>query len=126
MEIHRKTKQVQQLLEYFDEQPNAVSTSDLITRFKPEMNRTTVYRILGRMEEDGIIHSFNGPDGATWYASCKECDHHNHSDVHPHFKCNTCGAVECLEIKVVIPNVPNYKIEHQQVMLTGECKVCLN
>ena len=33
---------------------------DLVDYFKDEMNKVTVYRILSRMEKEGIIHSFNG------------------------------------------------------------------
>lgn len=126
MEIHRRTKQLESILGHFEKNPNAISTSDLIAEFKEQMNRTTVYRILARMEDDGIIHSFKGPDGATWYATCKDCSHHNHTDIHPHFKCTKCGVVECLEITVEIPSVPNYRVDNQQVMLSGECQACLN
>ena len=124
MEIHRRTKQVQSLLDFFEKQTSAVSTSILLSEFKGQMNRTTVYRILVRMEEDGIIHSFKGPNGATWYAKCKECGHHDHHDIHPHFQCNKCGKVECIDISLEIPSIPNYEIEQQEVLLKGECEEC--
>ena len=61
---------------------------------KGEMNKTTVYRILDRLEQDGTIHCFNGKDGLKWYAKCNGCSENHHYDLHPHFQCNNCDKVE--------------------------------
>ena len=93
---------------------------------KNEMNKTTVYRILDRLEQEGIIHSFNGKDGLKWYAKCEGCHAQHHLDKHPHFQCTECGIVDCLEINVTIPNIPNRRIDNSQVLILGQCDLCIH
>ena len=126
MPIQRVTKSVKAIQDYFENRSTGVSVVDLVNYFKEEMNKVTVYRILSRMEKEGTIHSFNGKDGLTWYAACKQCSHDEHNDQHPHFQCKKCGRMECLEISVPIPKVKNHKVESGVVLLFGECSNCLS
>ena len=59
MPISRKTKTVKMILDLFGETNNAISIVDLVSNFRNKMNKTTVYRILNRLEESGILHSFS-------------------------------------------------------------------
>ena len=52
----RKTKSVQLILDAF-KQDKAISIIELVIRFKNNMNKTTVYRILDRLEKSEILHS---------------------------------------------------------------------
>ncbi|NRA93639.1 MAG: transcriptional repressor, partial [Psychroserpens sp.] len=70
MSIIRKTKSVKMLLEIFESTKSALSVVDLVEQLKSEMNKTTVYRILERLENEGVLHSFNGINGLKWYAKC--------------------------------------------------------
>ena len=96
MGIIRKTESVEILLNEFQDTEKALSTVELITRLGKFMNKTTIYRILEKLEDDGILHSFIGFDGVKRFARCKSCSKSNHSDVHPHFQCISCGKSECL------------------------------
>ena len=125
MGISRKTKSVKIILDLFDNTKKALSVVDLVRRFKEDMNKTTVYRILERLEEDGILHSFIGKDGLKWVAKCKHEESHSHLVNHPHFQCNECGKSTCLEVDISIPTVPNHKIESTNVILIGQCEDCL-
>ena len=62
MSISRNTKTVKLLLKLFDKENNALSVVDLVSVLSQEMNKTTVYRILQRLEEAGILHSFIDKD----------------------------------------------------------------
>jgi len=89
------------------------------------MNKTTVYRILERLEDSGELHSFNDSSGLMWYAKCQPtCTEHEHNDIHPHFQCKDCGKVECLEIEINVPKLATHKIENTSVLLTGQCETC--
>ena len=68
MSIIRKTKTVKLILQEFNENNEAVSVIKLIDKFKKNMNKTTVYRILDRLEDSGILHSFIDDDGYKRYA----------------------------------------------------------
>ena len=124
MGVLRKTKSVKILLEEFDKDSSAISVITLIERFGSEMNKTTIYRILDKLEDDGILHSFLGKNGHKWYAKCTGCSSASHHDVHPHFECVSCGKVECLTVQVTIPEIPNRKVEQSQVFLQGKCEAC--
>lgn len=126
MGIIRKTKSVDTLLNNFKQTDAAISVVELVNRLNHKMNKTTVYRILERLEDDGTLHSFVGKDGLKWYARCKKCTPSHHMDAHPHFQCRICGKTECLTIDIAIPVIPNYKIESVGFLLTGSCEDCLS
>ncbi len=124
MGVVRKTKSVKLLLAQFEHSSNAVSSVSLIDRLTGQMNKTTVYRILERLEDDGILHSFKGTDGLQWYAKCEGCDSMSHSDLHPHFQCKECGKTECLELVIPVPKIPNHSVDQIELLITGSCADC--
>lgn len=124
MGVIRKTKSVKILLDEFDKSSTAISVTALIERFSSKMNKTTIYRVLDKLEDDGYLHSFLGKNGHKWYAKCNGCSSSNHSDAHPHFQCSNCGKVDCLPADVVIPKIPNRIVDVSQVLLQGKCEQC--
>ena len=68
MGIIRKTKSVKAVINEFDRTAFALSTLKLVESLQSQMNKSTVYRILERLVDDGILHSFTGKDGLSWYA----------------------------------------------------------
>jgi len=125
MGIIRKTKSVVTVLDLFEKSDDALSVVGLVERLKEEMNKTTVYRILERLEDEAILHSFAGKDGLTWYAKCNGCSSSNHLDSHPHFQCRECGKSECLSIDVQLPVISNHKIDSAELLLLGQCADCM-
>jgi Fur family ferric uptake transcriptional regulator len=125
MSIRRKTKSLNAILSVFEQREEALSVVDLVDEFKDDMNKTTVYRILERLENEGVIHSFTGSKGLMWYAKCQTCTTHHHHDVHPHFECKDCGKVECLELEIEIPQINNRHIDSASIMLQGQCADCI-
>ncbi|WP_024480993.1 Fur family transcriptional regulator [Cellulophaga baltica] len=124
MGIIRKTKAVENLLQEFSKSGTAISAKLLIERLKSKFNKTTIYRVLDKLEDDGVLHSFLGKDGLKWYAKCHGCTAIEHQDLHPHFQCLDCGKVECLAVSVTLPKIPNRKIEVSQLLLQGKCETC--
>ncbi|MEM8896960.1 MAG: transcriptional repressor [Bacteroidota bacterium] len=121
----RKTKLVKRILNMFEDTNAAISVVDLIEGVSDEMNRTTVYRILKRLEDHGTLHSFIGRSGRKWYAVSKECYSENSAQVHPHFHCEKCGKTICLDTDFSIPSVSNHKVDSAQLLLVGQCEDCL-
>ena len=62
MGIIRNTKSVKILLDEFNND-DAVSVIELIRRLKTKLNKTTIYRVLDKLEDDGVLHSFLGNKG---------------------------------------------------------------
>ena len=124
MGVLRKTKSVKIVLNEFAQNSSATSVITLIDRLKSLMNKTTVYRILEKLEDDGILHSFLAKDGLKWYAKCRGCSSTTHHDVHPHFQCLECGKVDCLKTNFIVPEIANRKVEVSHVLLQGKCEEC--
>ncbi|MCI4667318.1 MAG: transcriptional repressor [Bacteroidia bacterium] len=126
MRIVRKTKSVRIILEQFEHTNEAISVVDLVESLREEMNKTTVYRILDRLDGNGTLHSFMGMDGKKWYAKCKDCFSSTPSTSHPHFQCKVCGKVECLDFDIEIPILPDRRIESAELLLVGMCEQCIS
>lgn len=124
MGIMRQTKSVKRILNEFEKEPKALSTVDLIKRLSQDHNKTTIYRVLDRLEDDGVLHSFQGTDGVKFYAKCHGCSKSQHSDIHPHFQCVSCGKMDCLDVRVSIPEVPNRRVLSSELLLQGHCEQC--
>lgn len=124
MSVTRKTRSVTLVREIFENIKEAKSVVNLVELLKADMNKTTVYRILDRLEQQGIIHSFTGKDGLKWYAKCQGCSSHAHEDLHPHFQCTTCDKVECLPVYIEMPSFKNRRIDSADILLMGQCDRC--
>tara|TARA_B100001093_G_scaffold91250_1_gene83411 strand:+ start:22841 stop:23215 length:375 start_codon:yes stop_codon:yes gene_type:complete len=124
MGIIRNTKSVKILLDEFNND-DAISVIELIRRLDTKLNKTTIYRVLDKLEDDGILHSFLGNKGTKWYAKCNGCSLSAHADVHPHFQCLNCGRMDCLPESIVIPKISNREIMHSHVLIQGTCELCL-
>ncbi len=125
MGVIRKTKSVNTILEIFDKNEHAISVVELVDQLSHAMNKTTIYRILERLDQDAVLHSFLGKNGVKWYAKCNNCTSDHHHDVHPHFQCVQCGKTDCMDMDVRMPNTPNRQIESVQVLYTGTCEDCM-
>ena len=75
MGIIRKTQSIELLLAEFNASDSAIAAIELIKRLDSKMNKTTVYRVLDKLEDDGIVHSFLDKKGIKWYAKCNSCTH---------------------------------------------------
>ena len=125
MSISRNTKTVQLLLKLFDKKDHALPVVDLVSIFSEEMNKTTVYRILHRLEESGILHSFIDKDGLKRYAKGDQRTSSSGDQItHPHFLCEDCGVSTCLPLKISTPSIPNYLIKSSEQLYLGQCKDC--
>ena len=126
MGIFRKTKTVKLILQIFSQNNGAITVVELVKLFHEKMNKTTVYRILERLEDSGILHSFMGKDGLKRYAKGNKNTHSSdNSEIHPHFLCEDCGVSSCLPITISIPAIPDYTIKSAEHLLIGQCKDCL-
>ncbi len=89
-------------------------------------NRVTIYRVLERLEEEGLIHSFVNVDGVINYAKCSRCREGNHLHNHVHFNCKKCHEVTCIENIVPDIKMPSeFVAEEYNFVVSGVCPNCL-
>lgn len=97
-----------------------VSRSDILQALE-DMNpdKITIYRILERFCEKGIVHKAYIDKRAWEYELADKCTDHQ---CHPHFKCTNCGIVTCLH-DVDMPLVKglgqDFIFQRQKIMIEG-------
>lgn len=126
MGIIRKTIHFQRILAEFSNSKTAISANSLVSLFAKTMNKSTIYRILNKLEDDCIIHSFVGLNGLKWYAKCSGCTVKEHNDNHPHFQCEECNEVKCIENVINQPELIGSQFHVKNVLLTGLCNRCFS
>ncbi len=75
----------------------------------------------------GLVHRVKSEDRSWLYAMGQKVAEHEH----PHFVCESCGKVECLE-ESVIPDTflkslavaRDYRVSYPEVVLHGTCPTC--
>ena len=122
----RITAMRQLVLEYFLENKGVFGLLELENNF-PKSDRITIYRTLKTFEEKGIIHSINNGVGEIKYALCDEyCTPAAHIDRHPHFQCERCEKISCIESQI-IPKLElpkGYQQKGVTMMIKGVCPDC--
>ena len=126
MGVVRKTKHLEQVLNVFRQSSDALSAGMLLDALANRINKSTVYRMLEKLEDDGVIHSFLTMDQIRFYALCKGCSSGCHVDSHAHFQCTSCKRVSCLAEEIVLPTPKRARITGAQVLLMGQCESCLS
>ena len=129
MGIQRKTESLDVLLNEFDNSLNAISAVDLVNRLNNKMNKTTIYRLLKKLEEDFILHSFFGKNGLKWYAKCNGCCKSGSESVvekfRPHFQCLNCGKIDLLSVELKILDATEKLKSTSQFLIQGKCESCV-
>jgi Fur family transcriptional regulator, ferric uptake regulator len=93
------------------------------------VDSVTVYRTLNTFARKGLVHRVRGEDRTWLYAVGETGQRQTHR--HPHFVCESCGRVECLE-SAEIPDRfvkslginSGYTVRYPEVLLHGLCPRC--
>ena len=96
---------------------SAVDIQDQLNEAKLQLNKTTIYRTLDKMLEDGEIcrHTL-GRDVLLYELR----SHH-----HDHLVCEKCGKVTAIECTLPVPKeMHGFTVSHHHVTLFGICRVC--
>lgn len=120
----RKTQSTTEILSALESADSAMSHQMIEEALSIEVDRATIYRVLNRFHEDGLVHRVIGENGKQYFALCDNCEKSDHSHDHFHFRCKKCGTVECLskEIKIRLPE--GYVSENFNGMIAGTCSGC--
>ncbi len=101
-----------------------MSSNDIHLEVTELCDRATVYRVLGRLVDEGAIHKVVDVDGVIKYAPCEKCASEHHHD-HIHFSCEKCNTVACLEEvdpKFKLP--AGYTRNTVNFTVSGVCAAC--
>jgi Fur family ferric uptake transcriptional regulator len=102
----------------------AMSRDAIEQKIDVEIDRATIYRVLNRFCEDGLVHKIVAEDGKQYFALCTKCDEKSFADNHFHFRCTDCQTIECLPEAVHFSVPKGYNVESLNCVLTGICPQC--
>jgi Fur family ferric uptake transcriptional regulator len=91
------------------------------------INKVTVYRILDDLTRLGLVRKLTSEGASAHYELA--CEHH---PPHPHFQCQACKEVQCLEpvsldhIWREIKGPRGNRSEHLEIRVAGLCSKCLD
>lgn len=102
----------------------AMSQDAIEKNIEVNIDRTTIYRVLNRFCEDGILHRIVAEDGKQYFAVCIKCEEKKLTDHHFHFRCTHCQTIECLPVPVQFSLPQGYHVATVNCILTGVCKDC--
>ncbi|MFT7231810.1 MAG: Fur family ferric uptake transcriptional regulator [Cyclobacteriaceae bacterium] len=113
------------VLDFFISAGFAIATKDLEDAFT-NYDRVTLYRTLNSFVKKGVIHAIPDDSGFARYGVCHDtCSPEDHKHDHMHFKCTSCGTIECIadhHVPEVV--IPGYLIANIELIINGTCKDC--
>ena len=113
----------------------AMTVPQILSKMKGAVDTVTVYRTLHAFVRKKLVHRVRGQDRSWRYAITAVADSsgRRREHLHPHFVCDECGKVECLErAQIPISLVPSlgvndgYEVHWPEVILHGLCPRCHN
>lgn len=118
-----------QVLEVVGNNTGPLSAGDIFRTLerRSAINRVTVYRILDRLVDAGVVERISTGGRAFYYGLAPNAHHRPH----PHFYCKLCGQMDCLDPgSLDVDTDPLWKsfagqIDKVEVRVDGVCKNCL-
>lgn len=104
-----------------------VNLADLEMALYP-MDKTSIFRALQLLSEKEVIHVIEDGSRSLKYELCHSKNQHTASDQHPHFYCEKCVALYCLD-NIPLPDVylpAGFKVKSINMMYKGICPNCNN
>lgn len=120
----RNTPSKEAIFNLLTQSKKAMSHDAIEQKIDIDIDRATIYRVLNRFCEDGLVHKVVAEDGKQYFAVCVKCDKNSMTANHFHFRCLKCQTIECLPEAVHFSVPKGYQVESVNCVLTGTCKDC--
>jgi len=98
-----------------------LTAPQLVTKLHEQgrtVNKTSVYRALEKLENQGVICKQNLHDNDLVYELRQ-----NH---HDHLVCTTCGKITPTECHVEVNTQENFAVNHHHLTVFGTCQECVS
>ncbi|HEX4888681.1 MAG TPA: transcriptional repressor [Luteibaculaceae bacterium] len=125
MKKTRNTKAKQVILDLITDSNSALTANEIQHSELVACDRVTTYRILDRLQEEGLIHRVVTHDSIVRFARCRTCVDETHHHQHVHFNCQSCQAVLCLENTSPTIQLPaQFTLTEVHITVSGICDRC--
>ena len=111
------------LVEHGDAHVSAAELADAVHERAPELHRSTVYRTLDVLVEDGLVLRTDLGGDRSYYELAAE--HHHH-----HVVCTSCGEIAHVHDDAIAAAVAcvqaasGYRLARQELTFAGLCPAC--
>lgn len=121
----RQTRQQRAILEAFESRRRPLSVDEVHEMAResvPSLGQRTVYRVIRKFEDEGVISAVQIPGEADRYELAEIAATHHH-----HFHCKSCDRVYDVEgcvgnLKSMVPE--GFVISDHELTLRGVCAAC--
>lgn len=120
-----KTKQKNIILEIIKKEEKPFTIKEIYEKIKG-VGLTTVYRLVDKLVEEGIIDKYIGKEGKNYYQYLEKCEKSNHF----YLKCEVCGSLthvdcDCIEkLSLHITKNHKFKPSKNKIIIDGKCYKC--
>jgi Fur family transcriptional regulator, ferric uptake regulator len=108
-----------------------MTVPQILGKMKGTVDTVTVYRTLHTFARKKLVHRVRGEDRSWLYAISGGESDRPREHLHPHFVCDECGKVECLETSRIPSSFVasldvggGYEVRWPEVVLHGLCPKC--
>lgn len=103
-----------------------VSLSDLESSLEFSLDKSSVFRVLEIFAEKDVVHVIEDGSRSLKYELCHSSEEHSLDDEHPHFYCEKCKEIFCLDdVKIPPIALPDgYKAHSVNYVIKGLCPNC--
>ena len=120
----RNTISKEAVLSILTASKKAMSQDAIEKQIEVDVDRATIYRVLNRFCDDGLIHKIVADDGKQYFAVCTKCEDMKVPDNHFHFRCTNCQTIQCLPSMVNFSMPEGYTVERLNCVIIGVCNEC--
>ena len=120
------TKQKDLIINEIKKSNRSFTIKDIHNKLKDSVGLTTIYRVIDKLVDDGMINKYIDKDNITYYEYLEECNCHNHF----YLKCDKCGTMEhvdcdCIEdLSKHIVDEHKFLLNREHIIIKGICKEC--
>ena len=120
------TKQKELILNIIKNEKKSFTIKDIYEKVNNNTGLTTIYRLVDKLVNDGLLIKEISKDNITYYQYLEECKEENHF----YLKCNKCGRlihIDCDCIKDLTNHITkehNFILNKENIILNGLCNKC--
>jgi len=121
------TKQKDIILQIIKKEETEFTVKDIYSKLNNQVGLTTIYRLVDKLVEEGILNKSISKDNITYYQYLETCNEDNHF----YLKCGNCGKIihidcDCIkELSHHILNNHKFIPSNKQIIINGICEKCI-
>ncbi len=120
------TKQKDSILNAIKKQKKEFAIRDIYNELNGNIGLTTIYRLIDKLEKEGIVKKITHQEDSFYYQYLEECNEENHF----YLKCEKCGNlihIDCDCIKELYEHISlkhNFQFNKENIIINGLCSKC--